>query len=104
MITCYHFHYYYYVEDDTSQLPDVSGISPSEGSTEGNERIILRGTNLGESKDDIVKVLLVDIDCTKTLEYYSSGQDNNLLYCAVLGWGCALAPPPSNMTVWKILS
>ncbi|XP_011405932.2 PREDICTED: uncharacterized protein LOC105313866 isoform X1 [Amphimedon queenslandica] len=60
--------------DDDSQLPDVSGISPSEGSTHGNERIVLRGTNLGESRSDIVKVLLVDVDCTKTVEYFSSGK------------------------------
>lgn len=63
-----------HVDDDDSQLPDVSGISPSEGSTYGNERIVLRGTNLGESRSDIVKVLLVNVDCTKTVEYFSSGQ------------------------------
>ena len=72
------FHYVrLFIDDDDSQVPDVSGISPSEGSTYGNERIVLRGTNLGESRTDIVKVLLVDVDCTKTVEYFSSGQYNN---------------------------
>ncbi len=59
---------------DNSLVPEVTGISPNEGSIEGNERVVLRGTNLGENRDDIVKVTIVNIDCTSTLEYYSSGQ------------------------------
>ena len=58
---------------DNNQAPEVSGISPSEGSIEGNERVILRGSNLGDSKDDVVRVTIVNIDCTNSMEYYSSG-------------------------------
>ena len=54
----------------------MTGISPNEGSMEGNERVILRGSNLGTSREDIVKVTLVNVDCTSTLEYYSSGTNS----------------------------
>ena len=54
-------------------------MSPSEGGMEGNERVILRGSNLGESKEDIVSVTVAGVDCSSTVEYYSSGQE-------VLSW------------------
>ena len=59
-------------QEDPNQ-PEVSGISPSEGSVRGNEKVILRGTNLGESMNDILKVVVAGVDCTDTLEYFSSG-------------------------------
>lgn len=54
-----------------SLVPEVTGISPREGPVEGNQRVILRGSNLGEFKSDIVKVVIADVDCTSTLEYFS---------------------------------
>ena len=53
--------------------PEVSGVSPNEGPLEGNQRVILRGSNLGESKSDVVRVVLAGVDCTKSLEYLSPG-------------------------------
>lgn len=54
-----------------SLVPEVTGISPREGPVEGNQRVILRGSNLGEFKSDIVKVLIAGVDCTSSLEYFS---------------------------------
>lgn len=62
------------IHTESSATPDVSGVSPSEGSIDGQERVTLRGTNLGESRADIIRVVLVDIDCTNTVEYFSSGR------------------------------
>ena len=56
------------------QPPEVTGISPREGSVEGNQRVVLRGSNLGESKSDVVKVVIAGVDCTSTLEYFSPGE------------------------------
>lgn len=65
---------YMFIHIENSATPDVSGVSPSEGSIDGQERVTLRGTNLGESRADIVRVVLVDVDCTSTVEYFSSGK------------------------------
>ena len=52
-------------------LPEVSGISPNEGAVEGGERVTLRGSHLGASPGDIKRVIIADVDCTETLEYFS---------------------------------
>ena len=52
-------------------MPEVTGISPREGPVEGGQRVVLRGSNLGEFKSDIVKVVIAGVDCTSTLEYFS---------------------------------
>ena len=62
------------IHAESHATPEVSGVSPSEGSIDGQERVTLRGTNLGESRADIIRVVLVDIDCTSTVEYFSSGK------------------------------
>lgn len=51
--------------------PKVTGVSPKEGPMEGGQKVVLRGSNLGESRDDIVKVIVADVDCTSSLEYAS---------------------------------
>lgn len=51
--------------------PEVSGISPNEGPVLGNQRVILRGSNLGESRNDVVRVEIAGVDCTTSLEYFS---------------------------------
>lgn len=56
------------------QPPEVTGISPREGPVEGDQRVVLRGSNLGESKSDVVKVVIAGVDCTSTLEYFSPGE------------------------------
>ena len=52
-------------------MPDVTGISPREGPVEGGQRVILRGSCLGECKSDVVRVVIADVDCTESLEYFS---------------------------------
>ncbi len=66
--------YHTLLSDSSGLTPEVTGVSPSEGGMEGNERVILRGSNLGENKEDIVSVTVAGVDCTGTVEYYSSGQ------------------------------
>lgn len=56
---------------ETSLRPQVTGVSPREGPVEGGQRVVLRGSNLGESKEDVVKVLIADVDCTSSLEFAS---------------------------------
>ena len=56
-----------------NNVPEVTGISPREASLEGGQRITLRGSNLGLSLEDVVKVTVVDMDCTDSVEYVSSG-------------------------------
>ncbi len=57
-----------------SLIPEVTGISPNEGPVKGGQRVILRGSNLGESKEDVVRVVLAGVNCTTTLEYFSPGE------------------------------
>lgn len=59
------------VETAVSLQPRVTGISPHEGPVWGGQRVILRGSNLGESRENIVKVTIADVDCTPSLEYIS---------------------------------
>ncbi len=54
-----------------SYPPEVSGISPREGVIDGGQRVVLRGSNLGESKSDVVRVVIAGVDCSETLEYLS---------------------------------
>ena len=64
---------YVYPEDENPLMPEVTGISPSEGSLEGGERVTLRGSNLGKSRLDVVRVVVAGVDCTHAVEYFSSG-------------------------------
>ena len=57
---------------DVSPKPQVTGISPHEGPVQGGQRVVLRGSNLGDCKESVLKVLLADVDCTSSLEYFSS--------------------------------
>lgn len=59
---------------EISTKPQVTGISPHEGLVQGGQRVVLRGTNLGESKESIVKVMLADMDCTDSVEYFSPSE------------------------------
>lgn len=51
--------------------PQVTGVSPHEGPMQGGQRVVLRGSNLGESRESVLKVMLADVDCTSSLEYFS---------------------------------
>lgn len=54
--------------------PSVTGVSPREGPMEGGQKVVLRGSNLGLCREDVLKVVVVDVDCTSTLEYVSPGE------------------------------
>lgn len=61
-------------EDVSLLQPQVTGVSPHEGPMQGGQRVVLRGSNLGESRQSVVKVLLADVDCTASLEYFSASE------------------------------
>ena len=63
-----------FVEAERATPPEVTGISPREGPVGGGQRVVLRGSNLGECKEGVVRVVIADVDCTETLEYFSPGQ------------------------------
>lgn len=56
---------------EDSLRPQVTGISPHEGPVQGGQRVVLRGSNLGNDKESVLKVLLADVNCTNSLEYFS---------------------------------
>ena len=58
--------------------PVVTGVCPREGPVGGGQRVVLRGSNLGEDREDIVKVLIADVDCTRNMEYISSSKQPSL--------------------------
>ena len=64
-----------------NNVPEVTGISPREASLEGGQRITLRGSNLGTSLEDVVKVIVVDMDCTASVEYVSPGEGRESSVC-----------------------
>lgn len=68
-------------ENKNPLAPEVTGISPREGPVEGNQRVVLRGSKLGEFKSDIVKVVIAGVDCTSTLEYFSPSKPNSFCRC-----------------------
>ena len=49
----------------------MTGVSPNEGGVEGGQRVILRGSSLGDSREDVLKVVIAGVDCTETVEYFS---------------------------------
>lgn len=70
---------------ELSLRPQVTGVSPREGPVEGGQRVVLRGSNLGESKEDVVKVAIADVDCTSSLEFVSHSK--------------LLSPPPYMLCI-----
>ena len=54
--------------------PEVTGLSPMEGPADGATRITIRGSNLGLSKSDIVRLSVCGMDCIDTLEFESSSK------------------------------
>lgn len=63
---------------DESGLPEVTGVSPNEGPVGGGQRVVLRGSCLGESRADVMQVLVAGVDCTSQLEYFSPCEVNLL--------------------------
>ncbi len=58
-------------EIESPLIPEVSGISPREGPVGGGQRVVLRGTCLGECRSDVLRVVIADVDCSDTIEYHS---------------------------------
>ena len=58
--------------ESASLQPKVTGISPHEGPVQGGQRVVLRGKNFGENEDSVLKVIIADVDCTNSLEFFSS--------------------------------
>lgn len=74
--------------------PQVTGISPHEGPVQGGQRVVLRGCNLGDSRESVLKVMVADVDCTGSLEYFSPSKQL-LLSLSVLTVVTALALRPN---------
>ena len=62
--------------------PEVTGISPKEGTTEGQTRLTIRGTNLGVNLPDVVGLYVCGSNCLSTIEYISA----NKLHCTTKAW------------------
>ena len=58
-------------EEEEGAVPEVTGVSPNKGPVQGGQRVVLRGSFLGESREDVVQVLVAGVDCTCSLEYFS---------------------------------
>lgn len=58
-------------EDDVKHVPEISGVSPRDGSTEGGTHVTIRGDYLGKSKKDIIALSVCGVDCLRSLEYFS---------------------------------
>lgn len=56
---------------EEGRVPEVTGVSPNKGPVQGGQRVVLRGSYLGESRADVVQVLVAGVDCTSSLEYFS---------------------------------
>jgi len=52
--------------------PEVTGLSPREGPTNSETRLVIRGCHLGQSASDVVGLTVAGHDCLATLDYDSS--------------------------------
>jgi len=55
-----------------SGRPEVTGVSPREGPTGSETRLTIRGSNLGQSATDVVRLSVAGLDCLSALDYESS--------------------------------
>ena len=84
--TCCHHptHFIHWCMQDDGAVPEVTGVSPNESPVGGGQRVILRGSCLGQSKADVVQVLVAGVDCSTSLEYFSPCQPTlHSLYCVL---------------------
>jgi len=52
--------------------PEVTGVSPREGPTSSETKLVIRGSNLGESASDVLSLTVAGVDCLASLEYESA--------------------------------
>eukprot|EP00732_Lithocolla_globosa_P004777 Lithocolla_globosa_v1_NODE_4564_length_1409_cov_6.716396.p1 type:complete len:339 gc:universal NODE_4564_length_1409_cov_6.716396:45-1061(+) len=58
-------------DDSSLNLPEVSGLSPNSGPESGQTRVVIRGADLGLSKEDITELSVAGVDCRPSLVYFS---------------------------------
>ncbi|XP_070542885.1 uncharacterized protein [Ptychodera flava] len=75
-------------ESIADNRPEISGLSPREGPVDGGTKITIRGRNLGESEDDIVKFTICGADCLANVEYDSP----NKIRCTTTQWKVCSGP------------
>lgn len=56
----------------TAGRPEVTGVSPREGPTGCETRLIVRGCHLGQSASDVIGLTVAGHDCLASLDYDSS--------------------------------
>lgn len=74
-----------------TRKPEVNGISPNEGPVEGGTKVVIRGTNLGLNKEDVIGLFICGGNVLGSLEYTSSSK----LVCVTKAW----KPCIGNVTV-----
>ncbi|KAI6649129.1 hypothetical protein LOD99_6848 [Oopsacas minuta] len=65
-------HARYSMISDQLMPPEVTGLGPRQATLRGDVQITLRGNYLGISRDDVIRVGVAGVDCTHSLEYFSS--------------------------------
>lgn len=74
-----------------SRKPEVNGVSPKEGPVEGGTKVVIRGTNLGLNKEDVIGLFICGANVLGSLEYTSPSK----LACVTKAW----KPCIGNVTV-----
>ena len=54
-----------------TSVPEITGVSPNSGPELGGTRIIIRGQNLGYTRDDIESLTICGMDCLHLIESQS---------------------------------
>ena len=62
--------------------PEITGISPRFGPSNGGTKIVIRGCNLGLDKEDFLQFTVCSCDCLDNLEYHSPAK----LVCFTKPW------------------
>jgi len=57
-----------------SSRPEVTGISPREGAVNTATKLVIRGTDLGESASDVISLTVAGVDCLATMDFESSSR------------------------------
>ena len=62
--------------------PEITGFSPKSGPTTGGTKIVIRGSSLATSKEDVLALNLCNCDLLPTLEFHSPAK----LICTTKPW------------------
>lgn len=61
-------------KSNAQSRPEVTGVSPREGPASSSTTLVIRGSNLGRSRADIVLLTVAGVDCTESVEFDSSSR------------------------------